>query len=178
MGVSSVSPSARVQVIPSPIVSPGNCGVCGKSSHPVGFADARLDFEWYGTFYLCGDCVGDYARAFGFIDETQYQHLLDNICDLAEKLDWYKAQYEKLGSILGEQYNSASVNPIAHRSDNSDSVNVPTQSEPQESERVVVAFEPKANRGKQQVSEPVVEQESDGVSGATGDDGSTDPLGL
>lgn len=60
-------PSARVQRIPTPIASPGSCAICGKNEHPEGFADARLDFEFYGTFYLCGDCVGDYARLFGYV---------------------------------------------------------------------------------------------------------------
>lgn len=64
-------PSARVVRIDAPIASPGSCAICGKNSHPDGFADARLDFEFHGTFYLCADCVGDYARLFGYVSSAE-----------------------------------------------------------------------------------------------------------
>lgn len=173
----SVSPSARVQIVPAPIVSPGNCGLCGKSQHPAGFADPRLDFEFYGTLYFCADCVGDFARTFGFIDESQYQHLLDNICDIAEQLDWYKAQFDRLRSVLGEQF--VPHPPIAsHSSGDGNGVSVPSQQESEQEQRVVIAVKPKDARGESAPLKLVSEQDSDGVSSATGDDGSTDPLGL
>lgn len=91
-------PDARVQVLPAPIASPGVCGICGKSSHPDGFADARLDFEWYGTFYLCADCVGDYARAFGYHSISDMDHLYNRIDELEAQV----ANYENVIARLKE----------------------------------------------------------------------------
>lgn len=69
-------PSARITRIQTPIASPGSCVICGKSDHPDGFAATdNLDFEFYGTVYFCGDCVGDYARVFGFISPNELVQL-------------------------------------------------------------------------------------------------------
>lgn len=66
MTLPSVNPSGRVQVYPSPVAAPGQCGMCGKAEHPKGFVDIRMDFEFYGVLYFCYDCVGDIGRAVGF----------------------------------------------------------------------------------------------------------------
>lgn len=72
-------PSARVVRVDAPIASPGQCVICGKTEHPLGFADARLDFEFYGTLYLCADCVGDYARLFGYVSPEELVSLREHI---------------------------------------------------------------------------------------------------
>lgn len=72
-------PSARVVRLASPVASPGHCVICGKTSHPEGFADARLDFEFYGTAYFCADCVGDYARLFGYASPNEVTRLREHI---------------------------------------------------------------------------------------------------
>lgn len=95
--------AARVQVIPAPIVSPGVCGICGKTEHPEGFADLRLDFEWYGTLYFCADCVGAIARPFHFISIEQYQDMLDTISTLDAKCQRFADSYEKLVGFISEQ---------------------------------------------------------------------------
>lgn len=70
-------PSARITRLATPVATPGNCGICGKDQHPKGFADARLDFEFYGTFYLCYDCVGEYSRLFGYVGPEDIVGLRD-----------------------------------------------------------------------------------------------------
>lgn len=89
--VSNTNPAAaRVQKLAVPVASPGMCGICGKNEHPDGFADARLDFEFYGTFYLCGDCVGDYARLFGWLHPMQARALAKKYDELSKELDLHR----------------------------------------------------------------------------------------
>lgn len=76
---SDTSASARVTRISSPIASPGNCGLCGTATHEQGFADPRLDFEFYGTLYFCADCCGEFASLFGFLSPGQVVELRDHI---------------------------------------------------------------------------------------------------
>lgn len=72
-------PSGRVLRVDAPIVSPGNCAICGTVNHPLGFVDPRLDFEFYGTLYLCADCVGECARIFGFLSPSEVAGLREHI---------------------------------------------------------------------------------------------------
>lgn len=73
-------PSARIRRIPTPIASPGNCVICGKNEHPQGFAATdNLDFEFYGTVYFCADCVGDYARCFGYVSPNDLIGLREHV---------------------------------------------------------------------------------------------------
>lgn len=76
----SGDPSARIKRVPAPIASPGNCVICGKNEHPLGFAQTdNLDFEFYGTVYFCADCVGDYARVFGFLAPSEVTAFREHI---------------------------------------------------------------------------------------------------
>lgn len=71
-----VDPSARITRIANPVASPGCCVICGKSEHPLGFAATdNLDFEFYGTVYFCADCIGDYARVFGYLSPGDFVEL-------------------------------------------------------------------------------------------------------
>lgn len=80
MSESSDLLSARVKLIEAPIASPGQCALCGKNSHPVGFAAPdNMDFEFYGTFYLCGDCVWDFARLFGYTSAEESAKLKERV---------------------------------------------------------------------------------------------------
>lgn len=92
--------SARVQRIPAPIASPGSCGLCGKTDHVNGFASAGLDFEFYGTFILCYDCVGDYARTFGFMSREEITNLLDELNKQREELNVLRESVVNLENIL------------------------------------------------------------------------------
>lgn len=76
---SDTSASARVTRISAPIASPGNCALCGTATHPDGFADPRLDFEFHGTFYLCATCVGEFANLFDYISPDKLVGLRDHI---------------------------------------------------------------------------------------------------
>lgn len=180
-GVSTNEAARRVQAIPAPIVSPGNCGICGKHEHPDGFADARLDFEFYGTLYFCADCVGEFARAFGWINETQYQSLLDSIENQGKMLAWYEAKFSKIEAILGEQYVPIDFDGLSNVTDISDVDAGDSEDDSNEStdaERHHFTFDPAVSRGKPTTLQLVSEQESVGVPSDSGNDDSTDPLGL
>ena len=173
-------PAARVQLIPVPIVSPGNCGLCGCTNHEVGFADARLDFEWYGTFYLCGTCVGDYARLFGFISTDQYRDLKARYLQTLAELEWYKSHLSEIKDILGARVPAFSVDLSANY-DTEPPSDPGLHAAHDEGEPGQVIELPHFHlSGKREADEPVSDEGSDGVSGDTVDDsnGSSDPLGL
>ena len=87
MSTPSVNPSGRVQVIPVPIASPGQCGICGKSSHVKGFVDPRLDFEFYGTLIFCYDCAGDMASVFGYQSADALELMRQHIDEQNDELN-------------------------------------------------------------------------------------------
>lgn len=106
-------PSARVTRIDAPIASPGSCAICGKNSHPQGFADARLDFEFFGTFYLCADCVGEYARLFGYVSS-------DDLATLRAHLDAQNTELHTLRqAVLGLESTVDGLIADAHRRNSS-----------------------------------------------------------
>jgi hypothetical protein len=82
--VGAKDPSQRIQLIPSPIVSPGQCGICGISKHSVGFVTLGMDFEFYGTLIFCADCAVSLGAVAGSISPAQYQHLNDSNRELLE----------------------------------------------------------------------------------------------
>jgi hypothetical protein len=93
--------SARVTRIQAPISSPGHCALCGKSDHPEGFAATdNLDFEFFGTFYLCADCVGDYAKVFGFMSKPEFADLLAKQQAMSIELETLREAVANLENIL------------------------------------------------------------------------------
>lgn len=175
-------PAARIQLIPNPIVSPGCCGICGTNEHPVGFADARLDFEWYGTFYLCGTCVGDYAQLFGFISVDQYEAIKrQNLKQLAE-IEWYRSQLEDARSLLNVKYSVGDSLLGDHIAESViDSSDDETDVEGESGQ--VIELPHIHISGKQSSDESVSDEGSDGVSGDSSDDSNgdgneSDPIGL
>lgn len=93
------NPAARVQLIPSPIMSPGCCALCGKASHKEGFADPGLNYEFHGSFYLCGDCIGDFARLFGWEHPNKVNEVLAENEDLKMQLHYAYTDLQNLGEI-------------------------------------------------------------------------------
>lgn len=60
-------PTSRFQIMPSPIVSPGKCAVCGAVDQPV--IDFGLNIDFYGAVLICvTSCVPEAARAIGMVD--------------------------------------------------------------------------------------------------------------
>lgn len=118
--VTTSDAAARVQLIETPIASPGQCTICGKSSHPVGFADPRLDFEFYGTVLFCGDCVGDFARLFGWVEPERFVEFLREHEEVLAHDAMVTEELDNLGAIKNaiDYYSSGN----SHRSNGSLSV--------------------------------------------------------
>lgn len=93
--------SARITRVPVPIASPGNCAICGKNEHPKGFAATdNFDFEFYGTVYFCADCVGDYARVFGYMSREEISDLIEKQKRTDEELTILRESVVNLENIL------------------------------------------------------------------------------
>jgi len=78
--------SGRIVQVEAPPASPGCCGICGVSKHDQGFAAADLHFEFYGTLIFCYDCVGAYARVFGYLSSSETADLRAQANAQAEEL--------------------------------------------------------------------------------------------
>lgn len=166
--------AARVQKIAAPVASPGVCILCGKSEHPEGFADARLDFEYYGTLYICGDCVGDFARVFGWIHPRQAYALAKSYDDVSKELEIHRQALLHLEQSVEELTNYRMLrSAITEPSDdgNVDSVtNSGTTEVDGASSGDVISFPGADSTAEQDASESVTKQGPDDVSGTRSDE--------
>lgn len=113
--------SARVTRVAAPIASPGHCRICGKPQHDLGFAATEgWDEEFYGTVYLCADCVGDYARVFGYMSSDQVEGLLSEVKRQSDEISLLRESVANLENIL-DAYSRLRPNGGVpdHRSDHS-----------------------------------------------------------
>lgn len=177
----TTDPSARIKRVPAPVASPGSCVICGKNEHPDGFAQTdNLDFEFYGTVYFCADCVGDYARAFGYLSS-------DDLVGLREHIDAQNTELNTLRqAVLGLEATVDGLVADAHRRSTkraddikrgrNDNASVSSFSDPVDEPD---AGPPNKNVGgsgnvpprtQPDVTESVVEQGSDDLSGSASAD--------
>jgi hypothetical protein len=170
--------AARVQRIAAPIASPGCCIMCGKNEHPDGFADPRLDFEFYGTFYLCGDCVGDFARLFGWINPDQAVTLALKVKELSDELAIHREALLNLESGLEQITNYRMLrNTIPDSSDGS-SLDFATAESAEETDATasgrLIKLPSATSASESDVSESVTEQGPDDVPEPTNDEPPSD----
>lgn len=105
-------PAARITRISRPVASPAQCAICGKDSHPLGFAATdNFDFEFYGTVYFCADCIGDYARVFGFMSRDEIQNVLDKLAIQEAELKVLRSSIINLESIVDAYSSLRGVKP-------------------------------------------------------------------
>jgi hypothetical protein len=105
-------PAARITRISHPVATPGKCAICGKNKHPEGFAATdNFDFEFYGTVYFCADCVGDYARVFGFMSRDQVEDVLAQLQAQKEELEVLRHSVVNLESIVDAYSNLRHIKP-------------------------------------------------------------------
>jgi len=174
--------AARVQLIEAPVASPGVCILCGKSQHPDGFADAKLDFEFYGSLYLCGDCVGDFARIFGWIHPRQAQALAYKVNELDEQLRIHREALLNLESAVEHltdykllRNSTADVDTSKFNVSNVDEGTTETDDSPS---GTVVNFPGADSSTESNPSEFAPEQGSDDVPGSTSNESSIPILDL
>jgi hypothetical protein len=170
--------AARVQKLAVPVASPGMCGICGKNEHPDGFADARLDFEFYGTFYLCGDCVGDYARLFGWLHPMQARALAKKYDELSKELEVHREALLNLEASVEHLTNYRMLRSTISGTEYSDDLDpVTSESDEETNESIsasVIEFPGTDSPTESNVSESATEQGTDDVPEPRSNESSSD----
>jgi hypothetical protein len=63
-------PSSRFQLLPTPLVAPGKCAICGAIDRPV--IDFGMTIQFYGTVYICAEnCLHEAALGIGMVDKSE-----------------------------------------------------------------------------------------------------------
>jgi hypothetical protein len=107
-------PAARIKRISRPVATPAKCAICGKADHPEGFAATdNFDFEFFGTVYFCADCVGDYARVFGFMSRKEIEDLLVRLDAQEKEIKTLRSAVVNLESIVDAYSHLRNVKPDA-----------------------------------------------------------------
>lgn len=172
---SETSPlDARVRLIPVPVASPGSCVICGKSEHPKGFIDPRLDFEFHGTLYFCADCGGEIANVLGFISPEQAIMLAKRVQELEHELSIHRDALLNLESAVE---NLTSYRMLRNATDDSSSVTDLSGSADEAPEvtdeasgGTVVKFPGGTSETESELDESVSEPRSNDVPSPTSDD--------
>lgn len=130
-----------------PVISPGNCGLCGYSGQERKYLDLRLDFEFYGTLIFCEECVMGMAQVFGFITPGQAQALEARVEEAERELIQSRALLANLGSLrvsldalgigAGDSvpFSDVPVNPVDESDEESPSGDTPESDELSEREQ-------------------------------------------
>lgn len=82
-----------------PVASPGNCGICGYAGSDRLFIDPRKDFEFYGTFIICFECVGAMANDAGFLQPAQARSLENRVEEAERELIVLRSAILKLEDV-------------------------------------------------------------------------------
>ena len=176
--------AARIQKIPSPVVDPGHCGICGKSEHPQGFLDFRLDFEWFGTLIFCYDCAATVAASIGYISSDTYAALQAENIRLITEFEVTVAALEALETGLDHLANYHHARNVSDSNASDDGVDSSDDSgsdegEPNESGNVI-EFTAREPEPESITDESVSVEGPDDVSSdsSDGDSDSPGPLGF
>lgn len=93
------SPSGRIKRIAGGnLLPPGSCLVCGGSSSDL-YADLDVHVEWFGSAYLCANCVRAASEVFEDLLPSQEEALREHISELQGviyNLNFELEQKEKL----------------------------------------------------------------------------------
>lgn len=67
---------SKYRILAVPMFKPGKCGNCGASKNDGRqYIDFGLEVDWYGTVYLCTDCLKDIAVNAGLFKEQEEKML-------------------------------------------------------------------------------------------------------
>lgn len=73
----TTDPNSRFQVYPSPVASPGKCGVCGAVDRPV--VDFNMTIQFYGAVYICIICMNEAAQKINLVPRSQLEDAQDSL---------------------------------------------------------------------------------------------------
>lgn len=82
-----------------PVATPGKCGICGYPGSDRKFIDPRTDFEFYGTFIICFECVGAMANDAGFLQPAQARSLENRVEEAERELITLRSAVLQLESV-------------------------------------------------------------------------------
>lgn len=82
-----------------PVASPGNCGICGYAGSDRRYLDPRKDFEFYGSFIICEQCVGAMANDMGFLQPAQARSLENRVEEAERELIVLRSAVLQLESV-------------------------------------------------------------------------------
>lgn len=77
MEIRQPSPQDRFQVLETPRMAPGQCGICGSAKKPM--VDFGMSFIGYGRFYICVEDMASAARAIGYVPAVDAEEAVDSI---------------------------------------------------------------------------------------------------
>lgn len=173
---------ARVKRIASPIASPAVCAICSKNKHEKGFADPGLVYEFYGNFYLCGDCVGDFARVFGYLDPKQALQLAQRIQQLEQDIQIHREALLHLESSvehLTDYRILRNANPnITSDVNVSGSADASPETPDEASGGTVFTFPTGTNEAESNISKPVEQQGPNDIPGDSSNSSAVDIIDL
>ncbi|MFY3741632.1 MAG: hypothetical protein HMLIMOIP_002090 [Candidatus Nitrosomirales archaeon] len=67
---------SKYRILNVPDFKPGKCANCGASKDDGRkYIDFGLEIDWYGTVYLCGECLTDISNEMGLFDRLKAELL-------------------------------------------------------------------------------------------------------
>lgn len=79
----TINPNSRFQVYPSPVASPGKCGVCGAVDRPV--VDFNMTIQFYGAVYICITCMTEAAQVINLVPKSDLIEAQDSLTQSFDK---------------------------------------------------------------------------------------------
>lgn len=93
-------PSGRIIPVTGADMLPGKCMVCGTTQHSRGFADLRVDLEFYGTAYLCYTCIAEVASIWKFTPPEKVAFNLGVIDQLNSEIARLNRQIKSMQGVI------------------------------------------------------------------------------
>jgi hypothetical protein len=92
---------SRIQVLDTPIMSPGVCTICGSDGGDGRkFIDYGHQLDWYGAVYFCSFCIKECATAVKFIPVESFDQLHTDFRELQVKHDKLLKENEALRNAI------------------------------------------------------------------------------
>lgn len=107
-----VSAQSRLTVTDKPILAPGVCFLCGSAGDDKRkFIDFGKNIEWYGTVYICTQCVIEVSEAADYIPVANFNNLYDEHRELKIKYSQLEAKYKPFEEAISNVVESRTSVP-------------------------------------------------------------------
>jgi hypothetical protein len=107
-----VSAQSRLHVLNNPILAPGVCFLCGSAGDGKRkFIDFGKQIEWYGTVYICTECIVEVSSAADYIPVANFDNLHNAYRELQVKYDQLVVRYEPFEKAISNVVESRTSKP-------------------------------------------------------------------